>query len=230
MDDKSDESVYVSIIASNRLAANYLADIVSRRSRNYLVYLEEPFDGSSGQGPIVFVLDSSYPSLPVGHWVRDLGSRFENPRFVVVDVARKDAEIVHLLCLGVHGFVDHSSVAGTLLSAIDAVASGHHWVSRRVLQLYVDLTAQHGSARKRRSQVPTAREAEVLELAKRRLSNREIAQILEIRESTVKYHISNILGKLGASTRHDLAGGAANAGRVRESRTGGKSCEFVPPA
>ncbi len=39
---------------------------------------------------------------------------------------------------------------------------------------------------------------------KRRLSNKEIAEVLNIQESTVKFHLSNIFSKLQVNKRRDL--------------------------
>ena len=51
----------------------------------------------------------------------------------------------------------------------------------------------------------TVREREVLEMMMEGLSNKEIAAHLSISAHTVKFHISSILGKLGASTRTEAA-------------------------
>jgi NarL family two-component system response regulator YdfI len=51
----------------------------------------------------------------------------------------------------------------------------------------------------------TVREREVLEMMMEGLSNKEIAAHLNISAHTVKFHISSILGKLGASTRTEAA-------------------------
>ena len=51
----------------------------------------------------------------------------------------------------------------------------------------------------------TLREREVLEMMMEGLSNKEIAAHLNISAHTVKFHISSILGKLGASTRTEAA-------------------------
>ena len=51
----------------------------------------------------------------------------------------------------------------------------------------------------------TVREREVLEMMMEGLSNKVIAAHLNISAHTVKFHISSILGKLGASTRTQAA-------------------------
>jgi DNA-binding NarL/FixJ family response regulator len=61
----------------------------------------------------------------------------------------------------------------------------------------------------------TPREAEVLELLAQGLQNKEIANALVISERTVKFHVSSIMGKLGASNRTEAVALAANQGLVR---------------
>jgi DNA-binding CsgD family transcriptional regulator len=50
----------------------------------------------------------------------------------------------------------------------------------------------------------TKRETEVLELIRHRLSNKEIASILNVAEVTVKFHASNIFAKVKVARRRDL--------------------------
>lgn len=51
------------------------------------------------------------------------------------------------------------------------------------------------------SMVLTPKEREVLELLARNMSNKEVAQALEVGEETVKWHVKNLFGKLDAGTR-----------------------------
>lgn len=53
----------------------------------------------------------------------------------------------------------------------------------------------------------TGREWEVLRRMAEGLSNKEIAQTLSITVRTVEFHVSNILGKLGLSSRLEAAAG-----------------------
>jgi DNA-binding CsgD family transcriptional regulator len=59
--------------------------------------------------------------------------------------------------------------------------------------------------RPRYPDILTPREWEVLELLRRGLSNGQIADRLGIRERTAKFHVSEILGKLGVESREEAA-------------------------
>jgi DNA-binding NarL/FixJ family response regulator len=61
----------------------------------------------------------------------------------------------------------------------------------------------------------TSREQEVLEWLSQGLSNRRIAERLGISEHTVKFHITAIYGKLGASTRTEAVNRALRRGWLR---------------
>jgi DNA-binding NarL/FixJ family response regulator len=60
----------------------------------------------------------------------------------------------------------------------------------------------------------TARELQVLELLGEGLSNRGIARRLGISDQTVKFHVSSVLAKLGASNRTDAVRRAARRGLI----------------
>jgi len=60
----------------------------------------------------------------------------------------------------------------------------------------------------------TAREHDVLELLAQGLGNREIAERLGISDHTVKFHLSAIFGKLGATTRTDAVRRALSLGLI----------------
>jgi DNA-binding NarL/FixJ family response regulator len=55
----------------------------------------------------------------------------------------------------------------------------------------------------------TAREGQVLQLLFRRLTNKEIAHQLNISERTAKFHVSNVLSKLGLENRRNFLVGAS---------------------
>jgi DNA-binding CsgD family transcriptional regulator len=62
-----------------------------------------------------------------------------------------------------------------------------------------------GRGRPKTPSVLTPRESEVLDLLRRGLTNRDIANELQISLSGAKYHVSEIISKLGVATREEAA-------------------------
>src|ERR1700730_5384063 len=103
---------------------------------------------------------------------------------------------------GIRGFLPHGVSGDELESAVRALAAGLVVLSPEFCEVMLARTIQIDSDE---PELPveglTPREVEVLEVVAEGLPNREIADRLHISEHTVKFHISSIMGKLGASSR-----------------------------
>ena len=66
----------------------------------------------------------------------------------------------------------------------------------------------------------TDREEEVLRLVARGLTNRQVGEQLYISGKTVSVHMSNVLGKLGASGRAEAVSVAHQRGLLEVDRAG----------
>jgi NarL family two-component system response regulator LiaR len=154
----------------------------------------------------VFVIDQCGLEIPLGECLRQLRHHSLDARFLVLDEHKSNEEIVRILTLGAHGYVSHTDASGILIDAILSIAANQLWIPREVLPRLVG--AINGLLHKdmRARQTTTPREGEILELVRKRLSNREIADLLQIRVSTVKFHLSNILSKMHANNRRELTG------------------------
>jgi NarL family two-component system response regulator YdfI len=110
--------------------------------------------------------------------------------------------ISRLLRNGVRAILSRESDRGDILSAIHAAHDGLVLLSTPAAEglaaLYSDAQRE---AEDEFSEEITSRETEVLRMLAEGLVNRDIAARLGISEHTVKFHISSILDKLGASTR-----------------------------
>ena len=95
--------------------------------------------------------------------------------------------------------------ARPLLAVVEALAARARLVARR------RRTAADAGGGRRSAAAPadpfglTARERDVLPLLVQGRTNRQIAETLFISESTAGVHVSNILGKLGATSRTEAA-------------------------
>jgi len=102
-----------------------------------------------------------------------------------------------------HGLLVAGRVADTCVKAIRIVASGGLWLPRGLLEQLVE--RRHALDNDERSIAAeanlTGREVEVVAHLRRGLSNKQIADALDIREDTVKKHLRNAYAKLGVHTR-----------------------------
>lgn len=118
------------------------------------------------------------------------------------------AEKIRLFCWGIDGFVElHKTWQRELPQAIRSILKGQLWVPSEVLLAFVKQAKALLDAQLQNGHFLTAREGEILQLLMRRLTNKEISSTLGISERTVKFHVSNILGKLRLEDRHGLAPG-----------------------
>ena len=107
---------------------------------------------------------------------------------------------------GAWGVVRRQASPAQLQAAVRAVASGLCAVPADAVAALLDgdgplepeADEEEGFAA---AEPLTPRERDVLDLASRGLSNREIGGALGISEHTVKFHLAGIFGKLGVSTR-----------------------------
>ncbi|WP_232874321.1 response regulator transcription factor [Pseudonocardia kujensis] len=122
---------------------------------------------------------------------------------VVALVGPSDTDRVHgLLGAGVRGILSDDVEAETLQGALDAVRKGiiHCTATAPPAQHAPDRKA----ARSHRPRI-TAREHQVLQLLVRGMTNREIGLALHISETTVKYHLMNLIRRCRAHGRTELA-------------------------
>ena len=92
------------------------------------------------------------------------------------------------------------------LGPLRIISAGGMWVPRPLLSVFVnrilsDLRPHQAAGRPAGL---SSREQEVLDGLLENLANKEIANNLNITERTVKFHVSNLLGKFGVQRRHDL--------------------------
>lgn len=205
MAETSRKPLQVCLVVQSFLAEAFLRRILSKQPQisafNLRQYLNLP---TYQRKHTVFVLDGTGLGMPLNEWLRHLRTHCCNPKFLVLDAGKSTEQVLRLLVMGVHGYLPESDVSKLLVRAVHAVAANQFWVRPEVFQEFLREAA---SALRKGAQSPhavTPREEEILELIRKRLSNKEIAHLLRIRVSTVKFHVSNILSKMKATNRRDL--------------------------
>ncbi len=147
--------------------------------------------------PDVVLMDMVLPAMDGAAATRAIRQRFPNVQVIAL-TSYKDKDLIkNALEAGAIGYLLKDVTADELARAIRAAYIGRATLSPDVAQVIV-LTA---------GQPPepgldlTEREREVLALMVEGLNNTQIAGRLSVSPSTIKSHVSNILSKLGVSSR-----------------------------
>ena len=153
----------------------------------------------SEDDPDVILLDGSEGDLP-RHQSTSAGDRVA--RYVLLADNVTPSGLARLSPLGVRAILSRDSSPHEIAAALEAAAQDLAVITPEFLQALL-----HSGSQTRRDEIEvlqeplTAREQEVLGLLAEGAGNKEIAAKLNISENTAKFHVSSILGKLGATTR-----------------------------
>ena len=155
--------------------------------------------------PDVVVLDMATPdSLDI---VRAIGASAPAVRILAFAIEELDREILACAEAGVAGYVFSDASTDDLVSAIERMMRGELLCAPRTAALLLgrlSSLAKDGGHRLDGVNL-TGREREIVALIDGGLSNKEIAQRLNIEVATVKNHVHNILDKLHVTTRAQAA-------------------------
>lgn len=142
----------------------------------------------------------------------------DRPKVLMLTTFDLDDYVYEALRAGASGFLLKDASAGELADAVRVVAAGDALlapsITKRLIAEFSRLGAPRAPSRRRLAEL-TEREAEVLNLVARGLSNGEIAGELVIAEQTVKTHFGRILMKLGLRDRPQAIVYAYEVGLVR---------------
>lgn len=155
--------------------------------------------------PDVVLMDLRMPRMDGVEATREIRAAFPATQVVVLTTYADDESVFAALRAGARGFLTKSADAEEIARAVAAVVNGDAQldpgVQLRLLSAVVEDRRPPGRTRpdvQRQGPLPdglTPREAEVLRLIARGLSNAEIAAVLFVGEATVKTHINNLFAK-----------------------------------
>lgn len=147
--------------------------------------------------PDLILLDVSMPGNGI-EAAREILRMPAPPLVAMLTVSEDDDDVIGALEAGVVGYIPKGIRAPDLIAAVRSLREGRSVVPP-------DLAFRVLSSRVRAEVSPLAslseQEKRTLRLVAGGLSNREVGELLDVQEKTVKYHITNILRKLKARNR-----------------------------
>jgi two-component system, NarL family, response regulator DegU len=167
-----------------------------------------PAGSGSNEPPALFLLDACSSQIDLGPLAARCRAHSPGSKCIALLAPGKDSlpEKIRLFFWGIDGFVElHETWQKELPRAIQSILDGQLWVPSEVLLAFVTHAKSVLDAQLLHGHFLTAREAQVLQLLMRRLTNKDISKALRISERTVKFHVSNILSKLQLEDRHAVS-------------------------
>jgi len=194
--------VPVYVLEQNPLAAEYLQRILSKDRQLVAKTIKSisPQLGTKEEGSIL-VINQAGISTRISEFVEELEHHFQNAGLVFLGELDFWRELQELSCHQSIGFVTYPDIPKKLVVTIKRIAS--RLPAGGAVSGQTSLAANR-TEQLRVRQAMTKRETEILELIRHRLSNKEIANILNVAEVTVKFHVSNIFSKASVDRRRDL--------------------------
>ena len=138
---------------------------------------------------------------------RDIRSAHPEIRCLMLTSFADDEALVDSIVAGAAGYVLKQVRGNDLLDGIRRVAAGESLLDPAVTTRVLD-RLRRADADDRTGSL-TGQESRILELLAEGLTNRQIADRMNLAEKTVKNYVSNLLAKLGMSRRTEAAAYAA---------------------
>jgi DNA-binding NarL/FixJ family response regulator len=150
------------------------------------------FDDMTARGALARFLNAVQARSPKTRLIQLLSSKPD------------DEDLIERIRDGVRGYLPASSSSALIAKAIRAVAAGEIWAERRLLEKTIaqhTLRPENLQSHAPNLQPLTSREMDMLNLVMKGATNREIAEMSNISERTVKTHLYRVYRKLKVKSR-----------------------------
>ena len=151
--------------------------------------------------PDVVLMDLRMPRCDGVEATRRLRTEAPEVKVVVLTTYADDRSVLDALRAGARGYLTKDAGGEQIHEALRQVVDDHAVIDPAVQRYLVDAIAGEPAPRPEFPGRLTPREAEVLSLMARGLSNAEIASRLTVSEATVKSHVNHLYAKIGARDR-----------------------------
>ncbi len=158
----------------------------------------------------VFLLDLGLRSQNSLELVKSIKKKSRETKIIVMDLVPTQSDVLDFVKAGVSGFILKDATIDDFLNTIRSVNNGAKILPSILTgSLFSQIVEQAISGVNGSKFIETVRmtrrERQVIELIAEGLTNKEIAQKLNLSTYTVKSHVHNILEKLAIQTRLQIA-------------------------
>src|SRR3712207_433908 len=198
------------IIVVDPLLARVALEVVIRDPSD-MVAVGQAATGAEGvalalvERPDVVLMDLRMPEMNGVAALAAIRAQWPDAHVIVLTTYDGDEDIYRALQTGAQGYLLKDTPRADLLEAVRAVARGQKRIPPEVAARLVDRIG---------APALTDREIDVLRLMAHGRSNKVIGAELHISEGTVKFHVNNILGKLGVADRTHAVTSALQRGII----------------
>ncbi|HLJ20398.1 MAG TPA: response regulator transcription factor, partial [Stellaceae bacterium] len=161
--------------------------------------------------PDVVVMDVAMPELNGIEATRRLATSAPHARVVALSMHKDNVYVREILRAGARGYLLKDSVAGDLVAAVRAVATGEGYISPAVSNAVLDDYRKHVT---NPIDLLSSREREVLQMLAEGKTNKEIAGVLNLSVYTVDAHRGRIMEKLNVHSINELVRFAVRNGLI----------------
>jgi DNA-binding NarL/FixJ family response regulator len=174
----------------------------------------EAIEAANSATPDVVLLDLEMPEMDGVEALRRMRADHPGLTVLVFTAFDTDERILSSLQAGAAGYLLKGAPREDVFNAIRVVSQGGSLLGPLVVSRLLERISSSTSNDAPHLEPLTTREREVLGQLARGQTNKEIAGQLFVTERTVKFHVSAILRKLGATNRTEAVSIAAQEGLI----------------
>lgn len=154
--------------------------------------------------PDVILLDINMPNMNGIEMLEHLKKSNNEYKVLILTIHNEVEYLAKAIDIGVDGYILKDSECSTLKEAIFAVHDGKTYIQASLTPLLKERISYDETENSKIKSL-SSREIDVLKLLSSGMLNRDIANVLDISEKTVKNHVANIFKKMNVSDRTQAA-------------------------